>query len=288
MAAVAWATLSGGYAALAPTRAISGVLGTVGNLVIPRDWRAGVRYLLHAGSIPGPAFVLGRFHVGRWPLFWPASVLAKLPPLTVAAMVAAPFAWMRRDRSVRSNVWWIVGIPAVVLASFTVQQQRPIGLRYLLATIALVFVATGAISTRRSLVAVIAGGAGLAAIVTTPSLAWTSPIIRRPPYEIAADSNLDWGQGYYALRSWAAGRDPWVSYFGGAGLDVADVPGARRLGRGPAGVRGWVAVSASDLFVYRRDDLAWLRSRCVHEVLVRTILVFEIDARGRATGCGHA
>jgi hypothetical protein len=285
--AVAWATLAFVYAALAPTRALSEVFGTVGNLVVPRDWRAGAGYLLHVGSIPGPAFVLGRFHVGRWPLFWPASVLVKLPPLTVPAMVAATLAWWRCDRAVRRHASWVVGVPAVVLAAFTVQQQRPIGLRYLLATIALLFVATGAIAARRCLVSVVVGVAGLVSVATTPSLAWTSPLVRRPAYEIASDSNLDWGQGYYALRGWAAGKEPWVSYFGGAGLDVASIPGARRLGRGPSGVHGWVAVSASDLFVYRRRDLAWLRPLCVHQVLARTILVYEIDERGAPTGCGQ-
>ena len=37
------------------------------------------------------------------------------------------------------------------------------------------------------------------------SAAWTAPPLR-PGYAVATDSNLDWGQGLYALRSWSHGR----------------------------------------------------------------------------------
>jgi hypothetical protein len=180
----------------------------------------------------------------------------------------------------------------MVLGAFTLQQERPIGLRYLLATIALWFVCSGALvrllpRNAWRVAAVAVGAGGLVAASVTPSLAWTSPLAGRG-YESVADSNLDWGQGFYALQAWSKNKDPWVSYFGGAGLDVSEIPGAKALGRDDAGVRGWVAVSASNLYDYRRADLAWLRSRCPDQVLARTILVYDLDGRSSATTCGQA
>jgi len=287
--ASSWLTLAGVYLAVAPAAAIDGVLGTVANIAVPPDWRAGSRYLLHVGSMPGPAFILGRFHVGRWLFFWPASLLVKLPPLTLLVLVVSPLLWWRLSVRSRREALWVLVLPALVLGVFTIQQQRPIGLRYLLATIALGIVCTGALAialqprARQLVTAAVAAG-GLAAVLTGPALAWTSPLVGRG-YTVAADSNLDWGQGFSALQRWAVGKRPWVSYFGGAGLDVQELPGARKLGRGPAGVRGWTAVSASDLYVYRRDDLAWLRDRCPVRVLAKTILIYDIEPG--TTSCAH-
>jgi hypothetical protein len=288
---VSWLTLAVAYAALAPTAAVSGVAGTLVNLAVPLDWRRGAVHLLHAGSRPGPAFVLGHFHMGRWLFFWPASLLVKLPPLTLVALVATPLAWLRLDAGVRREAWWVIGLPAVVLGVFTLQQQRPIGLRYLLASIVLWMIGSGAVATmlrsrvrQAATIAVAAGG--LVAASSGHALAWTSPLVG-PGHDVVADSNLDWGQGFYDLQAWAKGKHPRVSYFGGAGLDVVQIPGATALGRGPDGVDGWVAVSVSDLVAYRRRDLAWLRDRCPDAVLADTILVYDMRTRASTPGCGQ-
>jgi 4-amino-4-deoxy-L-arabinose transferase-like glycosyltransferase len=289
VAASSWLVLVTMYAALAPSTAASGVVGTIGNLLVPVDWRRGSLYLLRVGSQPGPAFLLGRFHIGRWPIFWLGSLLVKLPPLTFAAIVAMPIALTRLDRRARRSALWVIGLPAVALVSFTLQQERPLGIRYLLAPLALAIVGAGALATTlrdraaRAVTASIAVGGLLAC--ASPALAWTTPLVRRPGYEVAADSNLDWGQGFYALQSWARGKHPWVAYFGGAGLDVRQLPGARSLGRGVRPASGWAAVSISELVDYRRRDLSWLRGRCRVEVLDETILVYDL---GRPEGCGCA
>ena len=91
------------------------------------------------------------------------------------------------------------------------------------------------------------------------SIAWTAwPF--RPGYAAATDSDIDWGQGWYALRSWSAGRHPWVAYFGPRGLTTGDIPGARPLlGAAPGQVTGWAAVSVSALNSANRAALSWLR-----------------------------
>jgi hypothetical protein len=257
---------------------MAGVLAVAGHLAVPPEWWHGTRHLLRVGSAPGPAFVLGRAHTGRWWWFWPASLAVKLPPTTLAVLAAVPVAWVRLPRMIRREAGWVVALPALAHTLFTLQQQRPIGLRYLAPALALGIVGAASVVTvlrgvaRRAVVAVAVGGA-LVASVAAPSLAWTDPVFG-PGYQVATDSNLDWGQSYYALRRWSVRHRPWVAYFGPAGLGVETMPGARDLSRAPERLTGWVAVSASKLTAYDRGDLAWLRAYCPVAVLDRSVLLY--------------
>jgi hypothetical protein len=129
--AVAWATVMFAYIVLSPVDVAPGrpgalgLLAVVGHVVLPPEWWRGTRHLLRVGSEPGPAFVLGRAHTGRWLLFWPASLAVKLPPTTLAVLATIPLTWARVDRAVRREAAWVVGLPAVAHILFTVQQQRP-------------------------------------------------------------------------------------------------------------------------------------------------------------------
>jgi hypothetical protein len=283
--AVAWATAMVVYAALSPVdigsagHGVAAVVGTVGHVVVPPAWLRGTEHLWRVGSTPGPAFVLGEAHTGRWLWFWPASLVVKLPPTTLAVLVAGPLAWVRLPRAVRREAAWVVALPALALTLFTVQQQRPIGLRYLLPALALWIVAAAPIvvvlgrRAARTVVALAVAG-GLAASLVTPSLASTNPLLG-PGYRVATDSNLDWGQSYPALRRWSPSHHPWVAYFGAPGLGVDTLPGARDLADAPADLTGWVAVSASLLTAYDRDELGWLRAYCPVAVIARTVLVYR-------------
>ncbi len=273
VAALAWGSVSAVYAALSPASI------TIAHLAVPTDWWHGAQYLLRVGSRPGPGFLLGHAHRGRWLWFWPGSIIVKWPPATVLLLAATPLGWRRLDREVRREAALAVMLPAALLGVFTLQQQRPIGLRYLLAPLALGLVLTVPlvrISSRwpRRIVAAIAVGSSLAFAAVVPALAWTDPLFG-PGYRVAADSNLDWGQGWTALEAWTPSHHPYVAYFGGAGLDVAALPGARDLRAAPASITGWVAVSASALTAYDPVRLSWLRRYCPVDVLARTILVYR-------------
>jgi hypothetical protein len=110
------------------------------------------------------------------------------------------------------------------------------------------------------------------------SIAWTAwPF--RPGYALVTDSDVDWGQGFYALRSWSASREPWVAYFGPRGITTADIPGARPLlGTAPAHVNGWVAASVTAVNSANRPSLAWLRPWCPVGILDGTILLYHFSA----------
>jgi hypothetical protein len=254
---------------------------TLAHILMPPDWLRGTLHLWRVGNRPGPSFLLGQMHLGRWLLFWPGSLLVKLPPTTLAVMIAGPFAWFGLTRATRRDATMAVGIPAIVHTLFTLQQERPIGLRYMLPALALWLVAAAPIvevvkrAARIGIVAVAIGGA-LVACVITPSIAWTDPLLG-PAYQQATDSNLDWGQAFPALVKWSEGRNPWVAYFGTPGLTWQDVPGARDLTTAPDDFTGWVAVSASNLTAYEREQqqLGWLRAYCPVDVLERTILIYH-------------
>ena len=125
---------------------------------------------------------------------------------------------------------------------------------------------------------VLLGAAVLSTAGSFPrSIAWTTwPF--RPGYAVATDSDVDWGQGFYALRAWSASRDPWVAYFGPRGITTADVPGARPLlGAAPARPDGWVAASVTALNSANRPALSWLRAWCPVAILDGTILIYHFS-----------
>ncbi|MDQ2812820.1 MAG: hypothetical protein M3Z75_13345, partial [Actinomycetota bacterium] len=109
------------------------------------------------------------------------------------------------------------------------------------------------------------------------SIAWTSwPF--RPNYAVATDSDVDWGQGLYALRSWSASRDPWVGYFGPRGITTADIPGARPLlGTAPGRISGWVAVSVTTVNSANRSAVSWLRGWCPVAILAGSVLIYHFS-----------
>ena len=108
-----------------------------------------------------------------------------------------------------------------------------------------------------------------------PALSWTDPLLG-PGYQVATDSNLDWGQSYPALQKWSEGRRPWVAFFGSAELGCRHVAGSSRPRRAHRrSLTGWVAVSASNLTAYQRDELSWLRAYCPVDVLDTSILVYH-------------
>ena len=283
--AIAWATVMVAYALLSPVDVVPGRAGTaaiaasLGHLVMPPAWLRGTGHLLRVGSEPGPAFVLGHAHVGRWPWFWAASLVVKWPPTTLIVLVTVPLTWARLPRETRREGAWVVALPAAALTVFTLQQQRPIGLRYLLPVLALWLLAASPLvevvrgAARPANVGLAVAG-GLVPALAVPALAWTDPLLG-PGYRTATDSNLDWGESYNALAAWTAEHPAAVVYFGPSGLGPATLPGAHALPAPPSPVTGWVAVSASRLTAYRRADLAWLRAYCPVGVLDGSVLVYR-------------
>jgi hypothetical protein len=255
--------------------------------LLPSPYLDGIGYL-RADDTATPGYLTGVSYTGgRW-WFWPLSLVIKLPGAALLLFCAGAVAWLPANPAARRRALLAVGLPTVLLTGFFVTMPRDIGVRYLLPVLALWAAASGALvpavralrpAARRTAAAGTCGLLAAAAVTTATSfpssLSWTAPPFR-PGYAVATNSNVDWGQGLYALRTWAAGRRPWVSYFGPRGLAPDPVPGGRPLlGTPPERVSGWVAVSATVLTSANRSQLGWLQRYCPVQVLDGSILIYR-------------
>ena len=257
-------------------------------ILVPRPYLDGIAFLASYHSGGTQSYLAGISYTGsRW-WFWPVSLVIKVPAASLALLVAGVLGWCRTDRAARRRALLSVGMLAAPLAVFTIASPLNIGVRLLLPVIALWAAAASAVvpvvaalrplarrAAAAALTALLAAGAAATALSFPGSLAWTAPPFT-PGYAAATDSNIDWGQGLYALRSWSLGRHPWVSYFGPRGVPVTAVPGGRpMLGTPPDRISGWAAVSATALNSVDRAQLGWLRNYCPVGVLAGSILIYH-------------
>jgi hypothetical protein len=229
---------------------------------LPQRYIDGLRALVRAHQHPAPAFLLGHLWAGgRW-WFWPGSMLVKLPASLLACFALAPW-WLRRaPAEPRRRVLAALVPSALLLTAFTVAAPVDFGLRYLLPVLALLCVACAplvALRPRALPWGLVAVGAAFVALSFPYSIAWIAPPFG-PGYETASAGNFDWGQDAWRLQDWARGKRPWIACYTPRGSGcVEDVVGARALARdaNPAGVHGWVAMSATLRNLHGWDP--WLR-----------------------------
>jgi len=261
-------------------------------LLVPRPYLDGIGYLSVHDTTGSSAYIAGIAYTGgRW-WYWPLSLAIKWPAAALLLLVTGVLGCLRLPPDLRRRVGLAVVLPAALITGFTLTTPKDVGVRYLLPALALwaaaaasglvavLGTATGAWRRRLAgtAVAVMLGAAVVSTAGSFPrSIAWTAwPF--RPGYAMVTDSNLDWGQGLYALWSWSAGRNPWLAYFGPRGISTADIPGARPLlGTAPTRVDGWVAVSVTALNSANRSSLGWLRAWCPVGILDGTILVYHFS-----------
>jgi hypothetical protein len=266
-----------------PARAMGKALDVV---PWPAEYEVGFDTQLAFSSHDSPGYLLGDAWDGTRPSFWPLSMVVKLPITILAMMVAGPLAWRWLNRGQRWRAALVVLLPALAAFAFVLPYNKPIGLRYALPGIVMLLVIAAplaiALLRRRAgqVVLVVAIVAQLAFLWTSVphSLAWTAPPFR-PGYQVVSESNLDWGQDGYDLIDWLHTHHAYVNYFG---LDwlVAEQPGYKQLlGTEPQDVTGWVAVSATQLTSYYRDEFAWLRAYCNVGTIGDggTILIYRFD-----------
>jgi Dolichyl-phosphate-mannose-protein mannosyltransferase len=254
-------------------------------LPVPVEMRTGTRIQGILGSVAHDGFMLGHHVKGRSWWFWPASLVVKLSIPTLLAVIAGIAGWLL-VRARRRELLLAVAVPAEVLFLATMAQAAPVGVRYLLPSIALTLVC-GAIAVDWLLVrrpkwpAVVLAVLAVVQVASfadaaSSSVAWTTwPF--RPGYRYAADSNLDWAQGLHDLRPWAQDHHPWMAFDSPLILQDAVDQAKTLRGADPKTVDGWIAVGASTLTVYARDQLSWLRAYCSVGDLGGTIVLYHLE-----------
>ena len=210
------------------------------------------------------------------------------------AIAGGVIAWiLLRDRKAA----WAALVLLPMLAGLVVMMafaERPFGARYLVPIVVILFVVASPLArlvTRRWMIA----GLGLIVILqighmweSHPStFAWSNPLLRES-WQLAADSNVDWGQDFYRLQEWAVDQDEavWISYFGfGPSFELSEIPNA--VSAHPYNVWGPMqlppstittyAISASNLNAFAGESVGLLRSYCPVEIIGRTILVYRFE-----------
>ena len=250
----------------------------------PLEYEAGVAYQSVVSNQASNAYLVGHAWAGRNWWYWPVTMPVKLPIGMIVALIGGAVFWRRAEPQARRVALVAAVVPAAALGLFVLLQPAPIGIRYLLPTLVLLLAIAPAGLVLRSRWGRVAAVALLAVQLGSlwrshpHSLAWTAPPFR-PGYRFTTDSNLDWGQDLWRLAAWSRGRQPHVDLFAPLGTRLADFPTARRLLDTPvAEVRGWVAVSATQLTAYRRQELAWLRAYCPVDTIGGSIVLYRFDA----------
>jgi hypothetical protein len=273
--AVTWAAVWSFYIALDPRVALDPTV------VLPSPYFQGIHYLASNDTQPAPGYLLGAAWTGGQLWYWPGALMVKTVPTTLLLLLVGPIGWRTVDRSTRWRAVSVLAAPALLLLAFNLTTPRDVGLRYLLPVIALWLVAASSLvrygpRLGPGLGAVAIVVAGIFTIGSVPdSLAWAAPPFA-PAFRSLTNSDVDWGQGLYLLQSWSARKNPWVAYFGPRGVGSDPVPGSHPLlGTPPGRVKGWVAVSATDLTSAERLPLAWLRAYCPVGELGGSILLYR-------------
>ena len=248
----------------------------------PPEYRAGLAYLV-VTSDDRPAYLFGHAWNGSRLWYFPGTLLAKLPLGALAALVVMPLGVLRVTRSVRRRVGLAIVGPAAVSAAFVLAQPLNLGVRYVMPSLALMFVLAGSVvawlTTRpqRALAGVALATQVFAMVgAGAHSLAWTAPPFR-PAYRWVSDSNLDYAQDIGRVASWAGDHpNAWVALLRPRGVD--NPAGTRELrGVDSARVDGWIAVSATRLTVLDRDELTWLRGYCPVGEIGGSVLLYRLN-----------
>ena len=139
----------------------------------------------------------------------------------------------------------MLAVPALLLAGTVAVQGLDIGLRLVLPSLALLFVAAAPVARhlRGRVGALVVGALVLSQVAVLVaagphSLAWTPPPFT-PSYRYVSDSNVDFGQDLWRLRDWtAASSRGWRSCGPGASNHPraaagSSTPTRQRCGAGP-------------------------------------------------------
>lgn len=276
--AVAWAVLWASYLVLDPSELLHGTW------LLPTPYVDGLRFLADNDTVPAHGYLLGQAWLGGQWWFWPGSLLVKLTTPVLLVLVLALLCWRYASSERRRDALVVLAIPALTLLAAVMSSPRDLGVRYLLPVVALwcagaapVVLLLERVWARAALVVAAVAASVMLAVSMPHSLAYTSPPFV-PAYRVATDSNVDWGQDLRLLQEWAAGKEPYVAWFGPRGTSYADVPGARSLDATPVrDVRGWVAVSATRLTSADPESLSWLRAYCPVGTIGGSVLLYRFD-----------
>jgi cytochrome c-type biogenesis protein CcmH/NrfG len=253
-------------------------------------------------------FLAGNYSTNGWWYYFPVAFLIKTPVGFLTLIAIGVAACLRHWHELgRLNVTFLF-VPIALYLVTAMNSPFQVGIRHVLPVYPFLLVITAAgvdmlVHTRMgrlALVAPVAAWVAMLATVYPHTLTFFNLMVGGPRHgsEYLADSNIDWGQGLKALKSWMTRHDvPRVdlAYFGSAdpkyyGITYAALPAATpgfQLPDAPVrwtrpALPGYVAVSATVLTGVYLDEqwrlfYSGLRHRTPTAVISNSIFVYRLE-----------
>ncbi|HEY1262946.1 MAG TPA: glycosyltransferase family 39 protein [Terriglobales bacterium] len=255
-------------------------------LVPAGEFIQGFREVLRHNRHGQAAFFLGRVSAtGGWKLYYPVTLLLKWPVIVLLLSLCGLVLGFRRK--LPAALWIMLSFPALYFA-LAIFARFNLGERHILPLYPFALLLAAAVweSARRRrlllLLSVLAGLNAADALRFAPGyLSYFTPVVRpSTSFHLLTDSNLDWGQGLIALRSYERrhpGEKLWLAYFGSVnpalyGIRATPLPEGQR-------VTGTVVVSATHLsgqFLSDPNAYHWLLRHSPAQVLDQSLFVYKV------------
>jgi hypothetical protein len=276
--------------------------------LLPNMFTEGFLMFAQSTTTTNDNFLAGSYSTSGWWYYFPVTFLIKTPVGFLTLIAVGVAVCLRRQRELgRLNVTFLF-VPAALYLAAAMNSPFQVGIRHILPVYPFLLVITAAgvqmlVRTRVGRLALVGSVAAWAAMLVSVyphTLTFFNLLVGGPRHgsEYLADSNIDWGQGLKALKSWMTRHDvPRVNlaYFGSAdpkyyGISYAGLPAATpgfRLPDAPARwtpptLPGYVAVSATVLTGVYLDEhwrlfYSGLRRRTPTAVISNSIFVYRLD-----------
>lgn len=248
--ATAWAVVCLTYLVFTTSQGYAGWSAPLAWLTAPR-WLASVVYQVHHVQAGHPAYLNGQLAMhGFWPYFLEAVALKTTLGLFLLGVAGGTLAIGLRHRVSFLYLWLPI---AAIMVAATVG-GIDIGVRYVLPIYPLMAVAAGLVVAAMGsgrLMRQLAGGIAFTAVAVASlagvphDIAYFNELAGSEPAAYLSDSNLDWGQDAWRLKTWweASGQPRMATdYFGELPLSLYGVTSCD-LQSCPKSSTGYLAVS---------------------------------------------
>lgn len=259
------------------------------------------------------AFLLGQTNIGGWWYYFPVLFAVKTPLalLILFTISFALFVWQRPWPWAQGWVWLLIG----GFAAASLISRVNIGYRYLLPILPLLYILAGSLWYRHKhyrwvVTLCLIWLVGESLWYHPHYLAYFNQMSGGPTngWQVAVDSNLDWGQDIGALADYEQTHLPssyQVAWLGTAPLTAYGVQHGQTMSIWPQGredplsdpfyaalpTPGQYVISATQLQgVYLQDQarFAWFKKQTPKDRINYSLFVYNVPATGPAVGLGLA
>jgi hypothetical protein len=276
--------------------------------LLPNSFTEGFLMFAQSTTTSNFNFLAGAYSTSGWWYYFPVAFLIKTPLGFLALIGAGVVACALRRRELGGLNEFFLFVPVAIYLAVAMNNPFQVGIRHILPIYPfLMMIAAAGVQTiirgrvgRVALVAPIALWVFTLANVYPDTLTFFNRIVGGPRHgsEYLTDSNIDWGQGLPALKTWMTHHDVdrvHFAYFGSAdpkyyGIDYAGLPAATPGFHLPNAsdrwerptLPGYVAISATVLTGVYLDDqwrlfYSGLRRMRPTEVIGNSIFVYRLD-----------